>query len=558
MICYYYEAPTYLFFAPDLPELLYYSHFPTAILALLVGLFVVINNPKKLLNRILFLIALCFAAITLANLVMWTNVDSGLILVAWSIFGPLQAIISVLCIYFIYVFLQKKDVTWKVKATFTVLLLPVYIFATTDLNVSGLDLALCDAFQYEGFAYDLYNSLLGVLAIIWTSVLFIKNYKKAKPEFKKQIKFMALGIESFLALFFIIFYVADYLATLKFVEDSRLELYGFIGMGIFVVMIGILIVRFRIFSVGLVAANALIIALLILVGSQLTFAENTTSLALTILTLIMTTLVGLFLAKSVKKEIKQRSELEILTDHLDKANVRLKKLDKLKSEFVSIASHQLRSPLTSIRGYASMLAEGSFGNLPAKAKEPVDRIAESSRLMALAIEDYLNVSRIESGNMKYNLTEFNLKEEVEKITDDIRPSAVKKGLMILFRSKLNSKGVVNADIGKSVQIIHNLINNSLKYTPKGSITIIMRDDLKDKKVFVDIVDTGIGMSQETIDRVFEKFERADNANSVNVAGTGLGLFVALKMANAMKGSITAASEGDGKGSVFTFELPLVQ
>lgn len=204
-----------------------------------------------------------------------------------------------------------------------------------------------------------------------------------------------------------------------------------------------------------------------------------------------------------------------------------------------------------------MLLEESFGKLPAKAVEPVNRIAESSRLMALAIEDYLNVSRIESGNMKYNLSDFNLKDEVEKITDDVRSVAMKKGLVLLFRNKLNSKGVVNADIGKVTQIIHNLINNSIKYTPKGSITVLLRDDLTAKKLYVDVIDTGIGMSQETMDRIFEKFERADNANSVNTSGTGLGLFVALKMTNAMKGDITVASDGDDKGSIFTLELPLV-
>ncbi len=329
-------------------------------------------------------------------------------------------------------------------------------------------------------------------------------------------------------------------------------------MPIFLGLIMYLMVQYELFDARVVYAEVIMTALFTALFSLLLIPDIATARPIIVMTLGLFLVLGYILVLGIKNDIKQKAEIERLAGHLKKANVRLKRLDKLKSEFVSIASHQLRSPLTSIRGYASMLAEGSFGNLPAKAKEPVDRITESSRLMALAIEDYLNVSRIESGNMKYNLTEFNLKEEVEKITDDIRPSAVKKGLMILFRSKLNSKGVVNADIGKSVQIIHNLINNSLKYTPKGSITIIMRDDLKDKKVFVDIVDTGIGMSQETIDRVFEKFERADNANSVNVAGTGLGLFVALKMANAMKGSITAASEGDGKGSVFTFELPLVQ
>jgi signal transduction histidine kinase len=126
----------------------------------------------------------------------------------------------------------------------------------------------------------------------------------------------------------------------------------------------------------------------------------------------------------------------------------------------------------------------------------------------------------------------------------------------LFRTDLKSRGIVTADIGKTVQIVHNLINNSIKYTPRGSISVFMRDDVKLKRIYVDIIDTGIGMSEKTIDTLFQKFERASNANSVNVSGTGLGLYVALRMAEAMGGTISAHSEGDGKGSRFTLDLPL--
>jgi len=176
--------------------------------------------------------------------------------------------------------------------------------------------------------------------------------------------------------------------------------------------------------------------------------------------------------------------------------------------------------------------------------------------MAIGIEDYLNVSRIESGNMKYNYADFNLKDETEKVCDDLRAEALKKGLTIIFRSDLNSRGVINADIGKTIQILQNLINNSVKYTPKGSIRVLVRDDVVRKKIFVDIVDTGIGMDEDALETVFEKFERASNANSVNISGTGLGLYVALKMAEAMKGGITAHSEGANRGSRFTIEMPL--
>jgi signal transduction histidine kinase len=145
----------------------------------------------------------------------------------------------------------------------------------------------------------------------------------------------------------------------------------------------------------------------------------------------------------------------------------------------------------------------------------------------------------------------------EHIADDIRTEALRQGLVLLFRTKMEGKGIINADLGKVQQILHNLINNALKYTPKGTITVVVHDNLKQKRVYIDIIDTGIGMNEATLQSIFHKFERGDKANTVNVKGTGLGLYVALKMAEAMGGTVSAHSDGEGKGSRFTIELPLV-
>jgi len=246
-----------------------------------------------------------------------------------------------------------------------------------------------------------------------------------------------------------------------------------------------------------------------------------------------------------------------LYEELGLANEKLKELDKMKSEFVSIASHQLRSPLTAIRGYSSMLLEGSFGQLPVKAKEAVDHINEASRFMASSVEDYLNVSRIQAGNMKYEYSDFNLNDIAQRVAEDTKQLAEKKGLLLSFRSELVKIGIVHADIGKTRQVIDNLLNNSLKYTPKGTISVFVHDDVKLKKIYVDISDTGIGMNPKTSENIFGKFERADNANEVNVTGTGLGLYIARKMTREMGGEITATSEGEGRGSLFRIELPLL-
>ena len=234
-----------------------------------------------------------------------------------------------------------------------------------------------------------------------------------------------------------------------------------------------------------------------------------------------------------------------------------KVLEVHKSEFVSIASHQLRSPLTAIRGYVSLIEEGSFGAVPEQMKEALNRISESAKFMALSIDDFLNVSRIESGNMKYEFKDINLKEQAKHIVQDLRADATKRGLKLHFKTDMTSKGIVHADFGKTQQILHNLINNALKYTRQGSVTVLVRDDLKQKLLKVEFIDTGIGMSPETLADLFGKFARANVASSANIMGTGLGLFVARSMARAMRGDVTAHSEGVGKGSCFVLTLPCV-
>ncbi|MAZ56675.1 hypothetical protein CL653_02705 [bacterium] len=557
MICYLFDAPSYFFFTPDIPPLLYYSHIPTSILALLVGIVVFLNGPRKLLNQLLFLISILFSWWTLSSLIAWTNIRGDFLSFIWPWFGISAALISITCVYFIYVFLDGKDVSFRKKVVFITLLLPVILFGHTDLSIAGFNLTNCDAFDYEGLLYKMYYTGLGFLAMGWIFVLLMKRYIVASKQVRRQILFMGIGLEFFLLSFISITFIITYLTGLSLLQDSRLEMYGLFGMTVFMVMMGILIVRFKAFNVAAHASQALVLALILLVASQYTFDQSRTAVVLTSITLVLTSIAGLIIVKSVKKEIEQRKEIEGLVTKLNRANKRLKVLDKLKSEFVSIASHQLRSPLTSIRGYASMLLEGSFGKVPKKAEEAIERISESTRLMTMSVEDYLNVSRIQAGNMKYEISSFNVANMAEKIVDDLRREAVREGLALSFENKLqNLDGTVKADEGKTSQILHNLVDNAMKYTEKGNIKVVVTGAMRPKGVKVSVVDTGIGMDPEEIENLFEKFERAEQANSVNVSGTGLGLYIARKMSQDMGGDIKAASEGEGKGSTFTLLLPV--
>ncbi len=541
-------------------KLLYYSHIPTAGIALIIGLYILFKNQSDRQSKLLAGITILFAVWTALSLTVWLQYGNAKYLMfAWSLFGIVQILLySFSLLFFIsFIYYRKNSiVSTLTNILLTIVTLPILLLLTSSLNLKGYNTADCVALEGSYYTnYYLFSSLLLALII---PTLLAAHWKSIEHTGKKKNLLLTLGIELFLLTFFAVVWGISYMIDNGYIAygNYNFEQYGLFSMPVFMAFLAYLTVKYKMFNVKLIATQVLVAGLLFLIGSQFFFVETTTNYILVGVTLLLGFVGSYFLIQSVKREIKQREQIEHLAQDLARANERLRELDKAKSEFVSIASHQLRSPLTSIRGYASMMVEGSFGKIPEKALEAAARIEESAKLMVLSVEDYLNVSRIESGNMKYNLSDFNVKEMAEHICDDMRPEAMKKGLILLFRSDLSSQGIVNADVGKTNQIIQNLLNNSLKYTPKGSINVFVHDDIKKKRIYVSITDTGIGMSEKTADSLFQKFSRADNANSVNVSGTGLGLYVALKMAQQMGGTISCTSEGDGKGSTFTFELTL--
>jgi signal transduction histidine kinase len=533
------------------PDLLFYSYLPICVLTLLIAGAAVVKDNFSSRSRLLLLVSVLFSAFLLNEIVLWTAIPAGLIYASWSLSMLLRAAIYLTVLLFLYVFTHHKYPPFSAILIGSLLLLPLILFLPTSLNVVAVDIGDCVGVNGPLWFY------LYVLEGVCVAALFfltLRNFLASKKQAKSDrggIHYLLGG--SFVLLLFV--FASELIG--EYTGLYEVNLFGPIGMLGFVATLSFLIVRFQAFNMKLIASQALILSIFALNASEFFYIVEFENLVISMVTLILITVAGYYLIRSIKREVKQREEIQKLAVNLERANQRLKQLDTLKSEFVSIASHQLRSPLASMMGYASMLRDGSYGKLPAKAHEAAVRIEDSTRLMAQSVEDYLNVSRIEAGHMKYNLTDFSLIEQAQHITDDIRPMGLKKGVVMLFRTTVKSKGVVNADKGKTEQIIHNLINNSLKYTPQGTITVIVRDDVKKKRIYLDILDTGIGMSERTLHSIFAKFERGSNANSANIHGTGLGLFTALKLAEAMNGTITARSEGEGKGSCFTLELPLV-
>ncbi|OGE30734.1 hypothetical protein A3C59_03395 [Candidatus Daviesbacteria bacterium RIFCSPHIGHO2_02_FULL_36_13] len=257
-----------------------------------------------------------------------------------------------------------------------------------------------------------------------------------------------------------------------------------------------------------------------------------------------------------KFNITLTKEVEDATRELKHANEKLKVLDKLKDDFVSIASHELRTPMTAIRSYAWMALNRSDVPLSDKLKRYLIRVFISTQRLINLVNDMLNISRIESGKIEIKPEPVDVLSLVRDIIDEVYYS---KSTDKKFQFEVMEKPVpkVFADPDKLRQVLLNLVGNSIKFTPQeGKITFDFFTD--GKTVEISIKDTGVGISKEDLSKLFHKFSRLDNSyTALSVSGgTGLGLYISKNLIELMHGTIKASSEGVGHGTTVTITLPV--
>lgn len=241
------------------------------------------------------------------------------------------------------------------------------------------------------------------------------------------------------------------------------------------------------------------------------------------------------------------------TARLRTANKHLKDLDQAKDEFISMASHQLRTPLTTIKGYISMLQEGDAGKVTKEQNEFLNYAYDGSERMVGLISDLLNVSRMNSGKFMIDRTDV---DPVAMVGDEVRQlmsHADAKKLKLIWNAPKEKIPHVQLDENKTRQVIMNFIDNAIYYTREGSVTVSLAQ--KGDNIELRVTDTGIGVPKDAQDKLFGKFFRAGNAQQIRPDGTGLGLYLAKRVVEDQGGS-TIFESTEGKGSTFGFLLPI--
>jgi signal transduction histidine kinase len=257
-----------------------------------------------------------------------------------------------------------------------------------------------------------------------------------------------------------------------------------------------------------------------------------------------------------KFNVTLQERVDRATKNLQNANSQLKELDQAKDEFISMASHQLRTPLTTVKGYVSMLNDGDFGKLSKDQKKSIELALDGSNRMARLIDDLLNVSRMEAGKFYIDPAKVNLQQIIQQEIEQLTTLAKNKNVSLT--GKISSHvPVMMLDENKTRQAIMNLIDNAIHYSepPKGGGNVQVLLSVDNEEVHFSVVDNGIGVPKDQQSKLFTKMFRAKNAKEVRPDGTGLGLYLVKRVVEDQGGKIVFESK-PGKGSVFGFKIPI--
>lgn len=521
-----------------------------AVADVIIGLIVFSRGIKSLPDVIFECIIFTLIIWSIAIIGFYSSVYQYSI--GWVLITHSSAIlISYFFLIFTLNFPRKIKSSRKVIFYATIILLSLFylIFFTEEIIGSS------NGISYKLGEYYLYYSLVLILYFMIGFICLIKQYKaNTNVTQQNQIKYLLIGYLISSSLAIIPDLILPYFGVFQYTWMG--PLFAFI----LITTLFIAIFKYQLFQVKIILTEIISIVIIIALLLELFFTRSIAELLLKTAVLIIVTIFSFLLIRGVYREITQREKIELLATDLKKANTRLLELDKQKSEFISFASHQLRAPLTAMKGYASLILDGDLGELNKEVKDAITRIFDSSKTLVNIVNDYLNISRIELGTMKYSFIVINLKEYIKNIIEELKPNFEKSNLAFDFITNPiseNERFMVSADPDKLKQVISNLIDNSIKYTPKGTIHISLTKDIEERKITFSVKDSGVGISEDVMPKLFSKFMRSNKANEQNIYGTGLGLYIAKEIVIAHKGKIWAESEGEGKGSTFLVELEMI-
>ena len=391
-----------------------------------------------------------------------------------------------------------------------------------------------------------------VFLFIFAEITLFKKYFSTSGVDRLNLRYVILGTA-----------VAGSLGVFSNLILPGLGLYFLFSTGpvfstIFVGIISYAIFKHNLFNLKVIATEFFSFVIVFIFFVRFLLAQNAYDAIVDGGIFVMVSIFCWFLIRAVWKEVHDREEIAELASKLQSSNAELKKLDTAKSEFISLASHQLRTPLTVIRGYLSMIFEESFGSFSSELKTPLTNVMLSTEQLIRLVNDLLDLSRIEAGRIQYAMKSFPIHDLVKKVAGLLSGEAKEKGFNITIVNSLGEHRYIMGDFDKLSSAITNVVDNAIKHSQGHNVEIELEERISAGKVFivVSVRDDGIGIAAEDIPKLFVKFSNVGGKSRYERAGgLGIGLYFTKRVIEDHSGKVWAESPGVGHGSTFYIEFP---
>ncbi|MFA5926905.1 MAG: ATP-binding protein [Patescibacteria group bacterium] len=523
-----------------------------ALASLLLGFAVYHTNKRQPQNRYFFLTSLAVLLwASLGFLVYYPSLSRFSLLLARLNFASVA--LFLVSIYAFILNFPKNQARWR---TVDLLFVSVgvsfaIVSAATNLIVADMNLSnsllVWTMGEYELIFYA--YAVITALLVIWR---LVKSYKLASLNEKSQIRLFSYGVIA-VAFFNTIFNV---IWPVFRPGDN----YYWLGDYSVVFMLGFTayaITKHHLFDIKVIATEAIVIVLSLALLVRMVISESMTEGAINFFIWFTASYSGYQLVRSVQREIKQKEDISKLAKRLDEANKHLQDLDKAKDNFMSMASHELNTPIAAIEGYLSMiLDEGMGGKIPDQAKKYLDSVYTSSKRLASLVRDLLNVSRIESNRVHLIYEESQMEDIINQAVMEVGSKVKEMRHTLVYDKSEDALPKTWFDKTRITEVVINMLGNSIKYTDPGG-KIKVRAWKEGDNIVVSVKDNGCGVPKEKRDRIFQKFSQVDVLKD-QVKGTGLGMYISKNLIELHKGKIWFESEGEGKGTEFFFSLPILK
>lgn len=505
---------------------------PSALIIFIVGFYSWIK-VKKNSNFIFFLLSIAQSTWAISTFLMWYNCDSDSAVLFWD---KMLYVATFFMIPFLYHFsIELCEI--KTKISKISLFLSYFLGLFFIFLITQTDYFVKDVFRYDWGCHTMaqvgHHFFLVYMFIFlpWAFYNFYKTWKDDEQPKEKRVR-------SFYILFAFLIFSFSGLGLLSAYQIAFYPIYYF-GLPLCALIITYAITERNLFP-SVVATDILVVVILILLMTFFIFPSLEFDFFAKALIFILILVLSLLLIKHNHEELERRRELE--------------RMSNLKSEFISIVSHQLRTPLAAMRGYASMIKDGDYGKINENTLDAVKYIHDSSVRMIKLVNSLLSVSRLERGKIELNVENISIEKVIEECVKEISIPAKEKNLYLLYKKGRIKLPLIRGDFEKIKHALSNIINNAVIYTIDGGVTV--KSFLADNIIKIEIKDTGVGIDEEDMEKIFKSFTRGKGGTELYTQGTGLGLYVAKSFLEMHNGNIRVESKGKNKGSIFTIELPI--